>query len=241
MNNILTRFSCIGLVAAIIILATAIVILIIQTSFWDEFTWQIFLKKFMQNLTIAIVFLFVVVPEGLPLTAGLAIASTTILLYRKEKILVNEMDSAEKTGKVDYLLIGKTGTLTTENMKVEKIYSAGCIFSETNDLQACTWRDYLFHNILNNTSTHIDINHARAEYKPVGNATEVSLLNWLQEHNNVELFMPREYKVVLQVPFDGRRKKSLSVVKYANEHCIVFIKGSPEGIKENCHMQWNYE
>lgn len=60
------------------------------------------------------------IPEGLVLLTSSVLALATIRLSRK-KIIVSDFYSIETLARVDTICLDKTGTLTTGNMKVEKI------------------------------------------------------------------------------------------------------------------------
>jgi len=60
----------------------------------------------------------VVVPEGLPLTIGVSLAYTTGRMYSEDRILVKQLDAPEKMGEVNEILVGKTSTITTGDMKI---------------------------------------------------------------------------------------------------------------------------
>lgn len=58
----------------------------------------------------------------MPMTVGISLAYSIHNMYLKDKILVKQLDSCEKMGEVTEFVLGKTGTLTTEDMSVVKFY-----------------------------------------------------------------------------------------------------------------------
>ena len=72
--------------------------------------------------TYAIVIVIVAVPEGLPLAVTLSLAYS-VMRMKNDGILVRNLDAPEMMGKVDEIITGKTGTLTTAEMKVDQFYS----------------------------------------------------------------------------------------------------------------------
>lgn len=111
-------FTFLGIWSAIIILITAIVIQCVQTGVNDEVGSVIFMKKLMENFTLAIILIMVSIPEGLPMTVAISLAYSTIRMFNKDHILVRDLSSPEKMGQITELLTGCTGTLTTCDMKV---------------------------------------------------------------------------------------------------------------------------
>lgn len=87
-------------------------------------------------------------------------------------------------GEVTDFIMGKTGTLTTENMNVVSFFVQDNIFKNTrkDTLINCAItqevRDLILKSIIYNNRCHIEMDE-NAFYIPVGNGTEVSLLKWL--------------------------------------------------------------
>jgi Ca2+-transporting ATPase len=78
------------------------------------------LKHSIDYANLIVVLFVVVVPEGLPLTIGVSLAYTTGRMFSEDRILVKKLDAPEKMGEVDEILVGKTGTITTGDMKVRQ-------------------------------------------------------------------------------------------------------------------------
>ena len=60
------------------------------------------------------------IPEGLYLLTSVALAVSSMRLAKK-KVLLHDMKSIETLARVDVLCVDKTGTITENEMKVEKI------------------------------------------------------------------------------------------------------------------------
>jgi Ca2+-transporting ATPase len=98
------------------------VTLSLQTAVNSEVGTTTFIGKFVDSLILAVVILLVAIPEGLPVTVGISLAYSLNNMYNKDKILVRQLDSNEKMGEVSSFILGKTGTLTTENMTVASFF-----------------------------------------------------------------------------------------------------------------------
>ena len=120
--NLTETFTYIGLISAIVILITSMVILALQTGFSSDVGGAKFAVKFVDNLILALVIIMVAIPEGLPMTVGISLAYSIINMHAKDKILVRNLSSCETKGEVTEFCIGKTGTLTTEEMSVINFY-----------------------------------------------------------------------------------------------------------------------
>lgn len=108
-----------------IIFVISTIILIIQTGVDSNVGGAIFAKKFVENLILAFIIILVAIPEGLPMTVGISLAYSVDNMFNKEKILIRQLDSIEKMGEVTEFVLGKTGTLTTEEMTVTNFYAQG--------------------------------------------------------------------------------------------------------------------
>lgn len=160
------------------------ILLFLQTGIDNKITWQIFLKKFVENLILAFIIILVAIPEGLPMTVQISLAYSIINMYEKDKILIRDLESTEKMGEVTEFCIGKTGTLTTEEMSVINLYVQDLLIknSRKDTLLHCNISEeveqLIIESVVYNNQAHIEMTE-NAFYVPVGNGTEVSLLKWL--------------------------------------------------------------
>jgi len=116
-------FNLITFISAGVILVTAIIIQIIQTAANPEIGGKIFVKKFMQNITLCIVLIIACMPDGLPVCVDLSLAHSTRHMDVNEDILVRNLDAPEKLGKITEICTGLTGTLTETDFAVGKLFS----------------------------------------------------------------------------------------------------------------------
>lgn len=68
--------------------------------------------------------IIVAVPEGLPLAVSISLAYSTSSM-KKDNLLVKKFAACETLGTVNTICTGKTGTLTCNEMKVYKFFTAG--------------------------------------------------------------------------------------------------------------------
>jgi magnesium-transporting ATPase (P-type) len=185
LNKLSQSFTYIGLMAALLIFLTSMVVLTIQTGTNPEVGTAKFLSKLVDNAILAFMIVIVAIPEGLPMTVQISLAYSLQNMYDKDKILVRELESNEKMGEVTDFILGKTGTLTTENMSVISYFVQDTMFKNTrkDTLVNCAIShpvlDLIKESIIFNNRCHIEMDE-NAFYIPVGNGTEVSLLKWLQ-------------------------------------------------------------
>lgn len=108
-----------GIYAAGLILIANLVNFIIKVSVSSEYRskpGQI-IDDLAEYLTLSITVIIVAVPEGLPLAVVLSLAYS-VLRMKDDGVLVRNLNAPEVMGKVEEICTGKTGTLTSANMKV---------------------------------------------------------------------------------------------------------------------------
>lgn len=183
LKNLEKQFIKFAFFACIIILALIILMLIIKIT-GDDPWYKVLFHQSLKYMNILVVMFVVVVPEGLPLTIGISLAFTTGQMHSDDKILVKELDAPEKMGEVNEMIVGKTSTITSGDMKVAHFLCEDKQIknSRPDTLLNCELSDLTLElikeSILFNCSARIEMDHSH--YIPVGNATEVGLLKFLQ-------------------------------------------------------------
>lgn len=127
--------------------------------------------------------IIVAVPEGLPLAVSLSLAYS-IDTMKKDNLLVKKFSACESLGLVNTICTGKTGTLTSNDMKVKKYYTAEVLdeHREFHNLQSSGIPqiavDAIRDSVIYNCESRIEMSED-AKYIPVGNGTEVGMLKFL--------------------------------------------------------------
>jgi P-type E1-E2 ATPase len=110
----------IGLLASFAILAASLQNYLIRLIFFDMKGDQI-VNELCQYVTQFVTIIIVAVPEGLPLAITLSLACS-VNRMKDDGILLKDLDTPEIMANVNQVLVGKTGTLTTADLKVSKFY-----------------------------------------------------------------------------------------------------------------------
>ncbi len=161
------------------------------------------------------------VPECLPI----AITSTLMIGVKamaKKKTVVRNMAAIETLGATEVICTDKTGTLTMNQMEVVKGYIDKDVFlSKDLSLQ----KDDKIVSILALCNTAIQ--DKKGKY--VGDAVDVSFLNFLENKKiSVEDFK-KGYKKIVEIPFDSDRKM-MSFVYEKDGEKTLYTKGSLEAL-----------
>lgn len=125
LKNLEGHFTVYAAISSAVIFILMLILLIITLSTFDESTapanqpgiaGQLF-SKLTSQFNFAVVLWMVSVPEGLSLAIGISLAFSVMKMYN-DKLLVRNLDAPEKMGSIEEICCGKTGTITTGNMKV---------------------------------------------------------------------------------------------------------------------------
>ena len=116
------------------------------------------LQQLLRNFTTAVAIVIVSVPEGLSLAVSIAMAFS-ISKMKDQQLLVKKMAATESLAYTANICTGKTGTITTGDMKV-KGYWIG-VFDEYNNkdkkFNVCPFNSTLTKLIINNNDAKIEM------------------------------------------------------------------------------------
>ncbi len=188
----------------------------------------------LNNVFIVCVALIVAaVPEGLPTMVNMTLAITMQKMARINA-LVTKKEACETIGAISVICSDKTGTLTQNKMKVEKVYTGGkFIEGEIIETGKLDNGGYFIDNCLINSTA--DIHKEDGEYHYLGSATECALLLL---HEKVNYRARRQLsKIVAQTPFTSERKRMSTIIETDKEY-ILLVKGAPERVLEMCHYEY---
>lgn len=203
------------------------------------------METFMTGISLAVA----AVPEGLPAVVTVTLALGVSAMARK-KALMRHLQAAETLGAVSVICTDKTGTLTKNEMTVQKIWlstgevliggagyepegdfhKGGCRIDPTQDPDLMA--------LLETAST---CNHARIErgeqgWHAIGSPTEAALMVAARKAGLSE---QTQTCIVAENSFNSTRKR-MSVIEQTESALIAHVKGAPEAILPLCtHIRKN--
>ncbi|MCL4375167.1 cation-translocating P-type ATPase [Patescibacteria group bacterium] len=172
-----------------------------------------------------------VVPEGLPavMTITLAIG---VGAMAKKKSIIRKLAAIEALGSVTLIATDKTGTLTTNKMRVKETWIDNHIYGENERPLSDHHRFSLLvlNGVLCSTASLVYV-HDHGRWDVLGDPTEGALL-YLAQDAGLNLDKVRqEWQLIGEEPFDSVTKKMTVVVKRVSDgRTTIFAKGAPETI-----------
>jgi Ca2+-transporting ATPase len=194
------------------------------------------MEMFLTGISLAVA----VVPEGLPAVVTITLALGVKAMVH-QKALLRRLQAAEALGSANVICTDKTGTLTQNQMTVQKIWLFdGAVdvtgsgydpqghfeqqgkkidYKQRKDLQELLRTGLL--------CTHAALSKEKNKWKITGEPTEASLIvaaykAWMT---------PGEEKIVTEFSFNSQRKR-MSVINQENGKNIAYVKGAPEVLLE---------
>ncbi|MFH0773018.1 MAG: cation-translocating P-type ATPase [bacterium] len=193
-------------------------------------------EAYFPTFLLAISLAVAVVPEGLPavMTITLAIGMNEM---SKKKSIVRKMSAIEALGSITLIATDKTGTLTTNKMKVKEIFVDDHVYiEELPHMENHPFMHLVQNGILCSTASLV-YKHDHGTYDVLGDPTEGALLFMAEE---LGLNFQEERKknpIIEESSFDSVTKRMSVLVQGPRSRVeglgsTLYTKGAPESILE---------
>ena len=189
-----------------------------------------------------------IVPEGLPIVLTLVLA-TGVWRMGKRNALVKKMHAVEALGQVDILAVDKTGTLTKNEMVVQKVYTDGKFFEISgigyephgdvriggDAVDPANHPELLFVGKTSALCANARVlwSEENEQWNLSGDPTEAAMLVLSQKLGFHKDILEQESPIVAEMPFDYLLKYH-AVLNKAGDTNVLSLAGAPEIILDLC-------
>lgn len=194
-----------------------------------------------------------VVPEGLPIVITLVLAAGVFRMAQKNA-LVKRLQAVEALGQADVIAVDKTGTITKNELMVEKLFVLGQEYDVTGNGYE-NKGEVLFKNQKIDTANHSEIlllgkiaafcASARASFikeeeiwKVSGDPTEAALYVFGKKIGFDKDELEREEPQILDIPFDAKIKYHTTLHSVGKNRFLTVV-GAPEEVLKISSSVWN--
>jgi len=183
-----------------------------------------------------------IIPEGLPIVMTLVLASG-VWRMSKRNVLVKKLQAVEALGQARVIAVDKTGTITKNEMVIQKVYVAeeifdiggvgyepkGEVFLEKVLVDVVNHPELLLMGKIANLCSNARVMYSeeRKEWRISGDPTEVAILVFSQKLGFHKEDILRESPLIAEIPFDYRLKYHATLNR-ADGHRSLSIIGAPE-------------
>ncbi|MEN9327438.1 MAG: hypothetical protein RI947_246 [Candidatus Parcubacteria bacterium] len=188
-------------------------------------------SEYFASFLLAISLAVAIVPEGLPAVMTITL-SIGVKEMAKKKAIVRKLTAIEALGSITLIATDKTGTLTTNKMKVKEVYFDEKQHKSLDQIQKTTnsFNMLLLNGILCSTASLSPLTEKKG-FDILGDPTEGALLLMAYEKALIPETVREEWQLVEEIPFDSVSKR-MSVKVKQKDTLYTFSKGAPESILE---------
>ena len=193
-----------------------------------------------------------IIPEGLPMVITLVL-STGVWRMSKRNALVKKLQAVEALGQATIIAVDKTGTLTRNEMVVNRVFVNDMFFEIDGEGYEPKGNFTLNENIVDPVShpecilmaklaafsanARIMYSEEKKEWKIAGDPTEAAMLVLAQKIGIHKEELENESPLVAEIPFDYRLKYHATVHAEQNKK-ILSVVGAPEIILKLSNKVW---
>ncbi|MFO8020488.1 MAG: cation-translocating P-type ATPase [Promethearchaeia archaeon] len=195
-----------------------------------------------------------IIPINLPLLSTLVLV-TGILNMAQSGVIIKNLAAIESLGRVSVICSDKTGTITKNEMTVERFWlkgkefnvtgsgynAEGKIYDNSREIELKkdrTFKRFIHSMVINNNAKLIfeDVKihkkgvKEKAIRKALGSTTEAALLVLAEKAGYVPDDIKKKYKILKEFSFSSEIKRMSSITQSDSRNLMVYTKGAPERI-----------
>lgn len=231
-----------------------LIIILVAVMSAVVFTIGVFVGKPVKEMFTVIVSLSVsVVPEGLPIVVTLILAMG-VWRMSKRNALVRKLQAVEALGQADVIAVDKTGTVTKNELVIQKVYTGGKMFDVGgvgyepvgnvslggHVTDAVNHSELLFAGKIAAFCASARVVYSEEDklFRVTGDPTEAAMLVLSQKLGFHKEDLERESIFLDEIPFDYRLKYHATLHKDSDKNLLTVV-GAPEIILELSETIWS--
>ncbi len=206
--------------------------------------------RMIDSLLFAIGVMVSLVPEGFQLTVSLSLALTALAMSKKN-VVVKRLSSVETLGSTTVMCVDKTGTITSGEMMLKKLWANGEVFEVTGD----GYSPEGFVTVENRRVNRVERPHVSRLFEVatfcnnaklnapsdriprwtvLGDPTDGAFLVFAGKGDfNVSEALAQNPRAAL-IPFDSKRRLMTSIHRTPDGTLIAYTKGAPNELLSRC-------
>ncbi len=191
------------------------------------------------------------IPEGLPVVITITLAIGVHRMAKRNAIIRN-LQAVDTLGSATVICTDKTGTLTTNQMTVKKLFVNNKMVSVTGvgfapegnfqingkdiDVKGDTALGLLLQvgTLCNNARLREHKLDGESRWEIYGDPTEGSIVVAAAKAGFQKDYLDEKYPRVDEIPFDPEKRYMVTFHKTPEENLLVCMKGAPETVLEYC-------
>lgn len=211
---------------SIIVLTIAVIIFVVGLINRDPN--QSVVQSVIDNFMVAVAIAVAAIPEGLPAVVTIVLA-VGVKKMSERKSIVKNLPAVETLGCCEVICSDKTGTLTLNQMTVQKLYTlnSGLYYDEKVP-------NGFSENMLMNGLVLCNDTSEGALGKLVGDPTETALIAYARAIGFAPRTVRKNNNRIDEIPFDSKRKLMTVVCENADGNKISYTKGAVDVLLKRC-------
>lgn len=202
------RMQKLGKTLSVVAIISALISVVIGWAYGDSIT---------SMLMVAISVAVAAIPEVMPVVVTISL-SYGISNMAKKNTIVRTPTSVETIGNISVICSDKTGTLTQNKMRIEKVWTVKTEAKDANE-KFTEDENYLLKLLFLSSSSNLE------KDSNIGNPTELSIANLAYRKIDNLISELSGYERIHEIPFDSTRKR-MTVLYKTNNGYLSITKGA---------------